>query len=159
MYNKIAFVCANPWEKFLPAISRGNAKDYYDWLCQKAFLKRMEPYCEERIELYGDFMEENSRKRLGFRENSNALQFLYLQGKQSQNFRNILKAADFVVVGMPDDRKECDEIYLSVLPWKEKSVFLWDGCRSKGEAFFKRLQREYQIKDTQIAEIKMLPSF
>lgn len=159
MYNKIAFVCGNPWENLLSDVFQGNAKYYYDWLCHQAALRKMKSYCGERRELYGHFQEKHEKREPLFMENSDVFQFLYVQGKQQKMLEQILPLADFIVVGMPECKTECDRIYLSILPWKEKSLFLWDGKNRRGKDFLKKLQREYKLRDTQIVEIKELPSF
>lgn len=157
MKNKIAVVCLNPWEKFLPAMSQGNARAFYEWLYQQAILRNENPYYKEQVEQYGDLLccENNTM----FLENIDAPQFLYIQSKQQKLLEEVLTAADSVVVGMPGCKKECDRIYLSVLPWKEKSFFLWDSRIGMGDSFFKKIQSEYKLKDKQIMKFKMLPSF
>ena len=155
MINKIAVVSANPWENFLPEFSRTNAREYYEWLHREACLRNINYNCQEQIEIYGSFflLDEKS----WFLENYEGVQFLYVQGKQEAILPSALGNADLVVVGMPRCRKECDQIYLTVLPWKEKSLFFWDGRVSRGKEFFKRIQSEYKLNDKQIVEFRKLP--
>ena len=155
MINKIAVVGANPWENFLPEFSRANAREYYEWLHQEAHLRNISHNCQEQVEIYGDLLVSN--QIVWFEEEFEGVQFLYVQGKQEGILPVILREADLVVVGMPRCRKECDQIYLMVLPWIEKSLFFWDGRVSREKAFFKKIQREYKLKDKQIVEFKKLP--
>ncbi len=156
MYKKIAVVCMNPWETFLPEISQSNAKKYYEWLHQQAVLREVNPYCKEKIELYGDSSSE--KQEALFSEETEELQFIYIQTKQEKLLEKVLGEADFILVGMPLNREECDRIYLTILPWIEKSIFIWDGRIGPGKEFFRKIQREYKIKDAQIMEMNKLPS-
>lgn len=45
-----------------------------------------------------------------------------------------------------------------VLPWQEKTIFLWDG-RILDERFLEQIQREYKLRDNQLMKIKQLPSY
>ena len=155
MYKKIAVVCVNPWEKFLPDHSQGNARYYYEWLHEEALLRNIDHDCKEQIELYGDFREQERKSK--FLESIEIPQIIYLQGKQNALIASVLDFADVVIVGMPRNRKECDEVFLSVLPWKEKSLFLWDGRLGRENSFFRKIQREYQLCDNQMIELKKLP--
>ena len=155
MINKIAVVGATSWESFLPEFSRANAREYYQWLHQETHLRNINHNCQEQIEIYGDLFASD-RKEL-FMDDYNGVQLLYLHGKQGKIFPVALTSADLVVVGMPRCRKTCDEIYLAVLPWKEKCLFFWDGRVSREDAFLKKIQREYKLNDNQIVEFKKLP--
>lgn len=156
MCKKVAVVCANPWETFLPVISQGSAKKYYEWLHEQAVLREENPYCREKIELYGDLLNENQETL--FLEETEKLQFLYVQTKREEILEKVLNEADFIIVGMPQNRSECDRIYLTILPWIEKSIFLWDGRISQGKDFFRKIQREYKLKEMQVMEMNKLPS-
>lgn len=155
MKNKIAVVGANPWENFLPEFSRANARKYYEWLLHEACLRNIDHYCQEQIEIYGNVPLKRGKEV--FLDGYEGIQFLYVQGKQEQLLPAVLTPADLVIVGMPRCRKACDEIYLTVLPWKEKSVFFWDGSVVREKTFFRKIQREYQLNDKQIVEFKKLP--
>lgn len=155
MINKIAVVDANPWENFLPEFSRANARKYYEWLHHEAHLRGINHSCQEQIEIYGSMFPQNQTKR--FVKNYEGVQFLYVQGKQEAVLPGVLKEADLVVVGMPRCRKECDQIYLAVLPWIEKILFFWDGRVSREKEFLKRIQREYKLNKKQMIEFKKAP--
>ena len=156
MHTKIAVVCTNPWEKFLPVISQSNAKKYYEWLREQAVLREENPYCKEKIAMYGDM--PNANQETLFSEEKEEFQILYLQTNQEKLLEKVLNEADFILVGMPQDRKECDRIYLMILPWLDKSMFIWDGRISQGEEFLKKIEREYKLKKAQIVEMNKLPS-
>ena len=99
MCKKVAVVCANPWETFLPVISQGSAKKYYEWLHEQALLREETLYCKEKIELYGDLLKESQEPL--FSEESENFQFIYLQTKRVEIFEKVLNEADFIIVGMP----------------------------------------------------------
>lgn len=150
---KIAVVCANPWEAFLPPMFQGNAKEFYLWLFEqsKRFNKRLLGL--EEIERYGDSIFQKKDKV--FEEKVDNLQIFYVQSHQKERLKKILNEADRIVVGMPNIRKECDNVYLSVLPWKEKCIFLWEGtCREV--SFFEQIQNDYKLEKKQIVNFKRL---
>ena len=155
MINKIAVVGANPWGNFLPEFSRANAREYYQWLHQETHLRNINHNCQEQIENYGNLFVPEQKEV--FLNDYDGIQFLYLQGKQELLLPVALSSAGLVVVGMPRCRKVCDEIYLAVLPWKEKCLFFWDGRVSRESTFLKKIQREYKLNDKQIVEFKKLP--
>ena len=156
MRTKIAVVCTNPWEKFLPVISQSNAKKYYEWLREQAVLREENTHCKEKIAMYGDMPNANQDNL--FSEEKEEFQILYLQTNQEKLLEKVLNEADFILVGMPQDRKECDRIYLMILPWLEKSMFIWDGRISQGKEFLNKIEREYKLKKAQIVEMNKLPS-
>ena len=157
MIRKIAFLCVNPWESFLPSFSRGNAQDHYQWICQEAVQRKTGPCCMQIIEHYGEDLWEE--KRQIFPEDGKKLQLLYVRSHRKDLLKEVYHAADLVFVSMPGSRKECDRIFLSVYPWKEQSYFLWDNRYVPGDGFFTRIQKEYQLKEEQIVESKRLPHF
>lgn len=156
MYTKIAVVCTNPWETFLPAISQGNAKKYYEWLHKQAVLREENPYVKEKIAIYGD--TENEKQEALFSEKTKGFQILYIQSKQEDLLEKVLNKADCILVGMPADRNECDKIFLKILPWVEKCILIWDGRESRGEAFYKKILSEYKLREKQVIEMNKLPS-
>ena len=156
MYTKIAVVCTNPWEKFLPAISQGNAKKYYEWLHEQAVLREENPYVKERIAIYGDDPKENQDTL--FSEKAEGFQILYMQTKQEELLEKVLNEADCILVGMPVDKNECDKIFLKILPWIEKCILIWDGRESRGERFYKQILSEYKLREKQVMEMNKLPS-
>ena len=155
MIKKIAVVDANPWENFLPEFSRANARKYYEWLHHEAHLRGVNHNCRERTEIYGSTLQQNPAK--WFHPHGEDLQLLYVQGKPREVLPGLLKEADLVVVGMPRCRKDCDQIYLSVLPWIEQILLFWDGRISREKEFLKRIKNEYKLNEKQIVEFKKLP--
>lgn len=156
MLKKIAFLCVNPWENFLPPTFQGCIKDYYQWIRSQALLREENLYCQEKVEVYGETEIPYGKKLFGEREET--LQLLYVQSSQKGILQEVFSLADIVLVGMSGSRKECDKIFLTVLPWKEKTVFLWDS-RICDESFLKQMKNEYKLKDAQMMEIKKLPSY
>ena len=106
--------------------------------------------------MYGDM--PNANQETLFSEEKEEFQILYLQTNQEKLLEKVLNEADFILVGMPQDRKECDRIYLMILPWLEKSMFIWDGRISQGKEFLNKIEREYKLKKAQIVEMNKLPS-
>lgn len=153
---KIAVVCANPWETFSPSGCQGNARSFYQWLCNQFQQFRLPSRQAKQVELYG-MPPVSAPDTLFDKENKN-LQIVYIESHRREILERILEEADMVVVGMPRVREECDRIYLQLLPWKEKCVFVWEenGCREDG--FFKRIQKEYKLEKKQIEKLKGLSS-
>ncbi|MBO5160565.1 MAG: hypothetical protein J6B94_13475 [Lachnospiraceae bacterium] len=156
MNKKIAFLCLNPWETFLPPTFQRCVKDYYQWTRRQALLREESLYCQEKIEVYGE--PKISRGKKAFGENEETLQLLYVQSSQKEIIEEVFAMADVVFVGMSGSKKECDRRFLMVLPWQEKTIFLWDG-RILDERFLEQIQREYKLRDNQLMEIKQLPSY
>ena len=80
MNKKIAFLCLNPWETFLPPTFQRCVKDYYQWTRRQALLREESLYCQEKIEVYGE--PKISRGKKAFGENEETLQLLYVQSSQ-----------------------------------------------------------------------------
>lgn len=150
---KIAFLCVNPWENFLPSVSQGGIRDYYRWMRSQALLREETLYCQEKVEVYGESKIPYGSQL--FAEKEGILQLLYVQSSQKELIEEVFSVADVVLVGMPESKKECDKIFLTVLPWMEKTIFLWDE-RICAEKFIRQIQNEYKLKDRQIMEVKKL---
>ena len=153
---KIAVVCANPWETFLPSGCQGNARFFYQWLCNRSQQFCLPSRQAKQVELYGT-PPVSTPDTLFDKENKN-LQIVYIESHRREGMESILNEADQIMVAMPKLLEECDKIYLQLLPWKEKCVFLWEdnGCREDG--FFKKIQKEYKLEETQIEKLKGLSS-
>ena len=151
MLNKVAFLCADPWESFLPAVSQSYSKSYYQWVRELAVLKSVKLCCREYIETYGAF-DENAECSL-FLDNSDRLQLLYVQSARRELLENIFRTADLVIMGIPGSRKEFDKIYMSVFPWKDKILFLWGEHISRDLQYVYRLMRECMLRKEQLLEI------
>lgn len=155
MFKKIAFICANPLEKLLPTVSMGNVKEYYEWIYEQAVLLAEEPCCLNWIELYGNPPEKEMEEL--FLKDQRKLQLLYVQSHRRGLLEKVYETADKVLVGMSSNREECDRIFMTVFPWKEKSTFLWNNRISREPGFLKRIQAEYQLEENQIVQTKKLP--
>lgn len=153
---KIAVVCANPWENFLPFQCQGNARFFYQWLCEQSRQFHVHSRKREQMEMYGDLSLPD--REAVFKEKTENLQIVYIQSHRREILETVLDTADLAIVGMPGMRKECDKIYLSVLPWKEKCVFLWDERTIREKSFFRQIQNEYKLETEQIAKFKGLSS-
>lgn len=156
MSKKIAFLCLNPWESFLPPHFQGRSKAYYDYVCSAELLKEEMMYCKEHIEVYG---ENHKREQTPLFEAADDLpEILYVQSHQESVLRETFETADLVIVGLPGSKTECDKIFLTALPWKEKLIFVWD-YRMDQVDFIRQIQREYGLEGGQFMEAKKLPPF
>lgn len=156
MFKKVAFLCVNPLENFLPPSFQGYIRDYYQWTRREALLREENLYCQEKIEIYGQTEIPYGKRMFG--ENAETLQLLYVKSRQKEVIEEVCRLAEIIFVGMSGSKKECDRIYLTVLPWLEKVIFLFDG-RVCDEIYLRQMQREYKLEDSQMMEIKKLPSY
>ena len=77
MLNKIAFLCVTPLEGFLTPMFQSSVKDYYRWMYRQARIRKMNLWCEEHIEIYG---EHSTEKKLElFNQAVETPQLLYVQ--------------------------------------------------------------------------------
>lgn len=156
MFKKIAFLCVNPLENFLPPALQGYIKDYYQWARSEVLLREENLYCQEKIEAYGETKIPYGKKMFGEREET--LQLLYVQSSQKELLEEVFTLADIVLVGMSGSKKECDKVFLTILPWIEKTMFLFDE-RICDEKYLKQIQCEYKLRASQMIEMKKLPLF
>ena len=82
MFKKVAFLCVNPLENFLPPAFQGNVRDYYQWMRGEALLREENLYCQERIEIYGEPKIPYGKKVFG--ESAETLQLLYVKSCQKK---------------------------------------------------------------------------
>lgn len=156
MSKKIAFLCANPWESFLPPHFQGRSKAYYDYVCSDELLREEMVYCKEYIDIYG---ENHKRERETLFDAENEFpEILYVQSHQKHILQEIFETADLIIVGLPGSKIECDKIFLTALPWKEKLIFVWD-YRMDQVDYIRQIQREYGLEGCQFMEAKKLPPF
>ena len=151
MLNKVAFLCVNPWESFLPVTFQSYSKHYYEWIKEMAVLKNVELHCREYIERYGVF--EKEAENVLFPENCDNLQLLYVQSARKDLLEQIFQTADIIIMGLPGSRKEFDKIYMSVFPWINEILFLWGKHTGKDAQYVDRLVRECMLKKEQLIEI------
>lgn len=151
MLNKIAFLCTDPWEKFLPVTVQSHSREYFQWICQQAVLQNINIDCQELIEIYG----ENMRlKESGiFAKSDASLQLLYVQSRRLVLIEKVFEKSDLVVMGLPGCRKEFEKMLAAVFPWRHQMMFLWDRQHCRGEQFVKALCREYRLRETQMMKI------
>ncbi len=156
MINKIAFLCTNPREGFLPPISQLSMKDCYYHTRNEALLREESLYCREKIEIYGEsvFYDEDPL----FLNDSKNQQIIYVQTSDQKLIQKVFAQADLVFMGISGSRQVCDRIFLSILPWMEKPIFLWDE-KICDKNYLMQLQKEYQLKDTQMMDAKKLPTY
>ena len=85
------------------------------------------------------------------------MQLLYVQSGQKEILEKVFSLAEIVFVTLSYNKKECDKTFMKILPWIEKTVFLFDE-RICDEKYLKQIQNEYKLKNIQLMEIKKLPS-
>ena len=156
MFKKIVFLCVNPLGNFLPPTLQGCIRDYYQWTRSEALLREENLYCQEKIEPYGEARIAYGKRMFGEREET--LQLLYVQSSQKELLEEVFTLADIVFVGMSGSKKERDKIFMTILPWIEKTVFLFDE-RICDEKYLRQMQCEYKLEPMQMMEMKKLPSF
>lgn len=152
MWNKIAFLCADPWESFLPSAFQSCGREYYQWIQEMTVLREVNSYCREHLEIYGE-TEVSGGAEL-FPECRKCLQLLYVQSGRRQMIEQVFQKADVVIMGLPGCKKEFDKIFMRIFPWKDQIKFFWNSHICRDEKFIKELCREYKLHDAQIFEIK-----
>lgn len=156
MINRIAFLCVNPWERFQHTAVQGRAKDYYQQVCEDSFLQEEFSYCRQQAAPYGEL--KKPQKEELFESRCEKLQILYASSNQTEALDEIFEKADLVVVGIPYSKKECDKLFLQLLPWMDKILFLWSESLLEKEVM-EQLKRDYRLPDQQFLEKEKLPSF
>lgn len=151
MLNKVAFLCVNPWEKFLPSAFQSYSKSYYEWIKEMAVLKNVKSHCREYIDFYGVLSKESDCEP--FLESCDKLQLLYVQSARKELLEKVFRTADLVIMGLPGSRKEFDKIYMSVFPWVNDILFLWGNHISRDAQYVDRLVRECMLREEQLMEI------
>lgn len=155
MFKKIAFLCVNPLGNFLQPALQGCIRECYQWTRSEALLREENLYCQEKIEVYGETKIPYGKNMFG--EQAETLQLLYVQSGRKELLEKVFSLADIVFVGLSGNKNECDKIFLTILPWIERAVFLYDN-RICDEKYLKQIQGEYKLKDIQLMEMKKLPS-
>lgn len=151
MLNKVAFLCADPWECFLPEAFQSYSRIYYQWVKKLAVLKNIKLCCKEYIDIYGE--AEGGFENELFSATDDMLQLLYVQSSRKEFIGEVFQKADLVIMGLPGSRKEFDKIYMSVFPWKDEILFLWSSHISRDQEYINRLSRECMLRKEQIIEI------
>lgn len=150
--NKIAFLCVNPWERFLPFSFQSCVREYYQSVKARALSLEREIGYREYVEVYGETIPIPEVSL--FLPEKEKLQLLYIQSSRIHILERLFKEADLVVMGLSGSRKETEKFYLSVHPWHEKVLFLWDSHICQDETFAERLVREFKLRNAQVMEIK-----
>ena len=151
MLNKFAFLCVNPWEKFLPAAFQSYSRNYYQWVKEAANYKNIDMNCREFIDIYGTSGCWDNQEV--FYEDREKVQLVYVQSDRRELLEKVFLEADMVIMGLPGSRKEFDKIYMTVFPWKDEILFLWGKHISRDEKYVDRLVRECMLRKEQL--IKM----
>lgn len=152
MENKIAFLCVNPWENFLSPIFQSSSREYYHWIREMVVLQKIKPYCQELLEIYGEYKFSDAEKL--FSDRRKGLQLLYVQSSCGRVIEEVFRRADVVVMGLPGCKKEFDKTFMTIFPWKDHIKFFWDSHICRDETFIMELCREYKLHAAQIFEIK-----
>lgn len=152
MWNKITFLCVNPWESFLPFSAQSCGREYYLWMQEMSALQNVKPSCQERREIYGESKSPEGEEI--FSKNKSKLQLLYIQSGRRKVIEEVFQKSDMVIMGLPGSKKEFDKIFMTILPWKDQIKFFWDSHICRDEKFIRELCREYKLHRMQIFEIK-----
>lgn len=152
MLNKIAFLCVTPLEGFLTPMFQSSVKDYYLWMYRQARIRKMNLWCEEHIEIYG---EHSTEKKLElFNQAVETPQLLYVQTNRKELVEGLFEEADLIVMGVSGCRKEFDKTFMPVFPWKDQIMFFWDQYTCRGEAYIRQICNEYKLREEQLIELK-----
>lgn len=151
MLNKVAVLCADPWEKFWPPAFQSHSRTYYQWIKNMAAKKSIKIHCKEYVDTYGAAVEIKEKPL--FLEACEEFQLLYVQSDRQRLLENIFRNADLVIMGLPGCRKEFDKIFMSVFPWKDDIMFLWGNHISRDYGYVDKLIRECTLRKEQLIEI------
>lgn len=150
--QKVAFLCTTPLEKFSKDIFSIYGKQYFQWVHDMAMLRNEKMLCKEIVEIYGEHMPYAGQDV--FDSKGQNLQILYVQSNCRQLLEKVFCQADLVVMGLPVHKEELDKLFMSVFPWKDQIMFLWDNYRCQESSILKKLCREYKLREEQLVEIK-----
>lgn len=150
MFNKIVFLCVDPWENFLSHNVQGHSRKYFELVKKGLLLKDIKLQCGEYMDLYG----ETTENREIFKKNSKILQLSYIQSSRRELLEEVFHSADMVIMGIPGSRKEFEKIYMSIFPWKDNILFLWSSQVIRKPSYLERLSREYMIRQEHVVEIR-----
>ena len=152
MMNKIAFLCVNPWESFLPPSFQSCGREYYRRVKEYAISCRMASDCREYVEMYGEPVRQ--REEPFFSVQDDRLQLRYVQSSSLPVLKKLFLEADLVIAGISGSREEFEKLCMAVYPWKEKVLFLWDSHICRDEHFPEMLFRECRLRKAQMVEIR-----
>jgi hypothetical protein len=152
MLKKIAFVCGTPLVKLSLGVFDNHEREYYEWLCQMAKLGRWGSSYKEIMEVYGESQIYEGLNL--FEERREGIQLLYVQSRCGVLLKRVFLQSDLVVMELPERRTQFDPIFMSIFPWKDQIMFLWDTQRRQGTSFLNQFCNEYKLKETQIIPIK-----
>lgn len=152
MMNKIAFLCVNPWERFLPHAFQSCGKEYYSFVKKMAFSGNRAPDCREYVEMYGEPVRMPEEPF--FSVEDDFLQLRYVQSSSLSVLEKLFGEADLVVAGISGSREEFEKLCMTIYPWKEKMLFLWDSHICRDDHFPEMLLRECRLRKAQMIEIK-----
>lgn len=150
MFNKIVFLCVDPWEKFLSHSVQGHSRTYFEAVKKQILLKKMKLQCRESVDLYGEIAEDQKI----FKKNSKMLQLSYIQSSRRERLEEVFRTADIVIMGIPESRKEFEKIYMTIFPWKDDILFLWSSQVIREPTYLNCLSREYMIRQEHVLDIK-----
>lgn len=150
--NKIAFLCAHPWENFLPFSFQTCGKEYYQKAKEQLLSYRLKTGCREYVEIYGEPFRMPEMPLFGFQEDY--LQLLYIQCSRLSVLEKLFEEADLVIMGLSGSREVAEKLCMFVYPWKEKVLFLWDSHICREEDYTERLVKELKFHRSQFMEIR-----
>lgn len=152
MMNKIAFLCVNPCERFLPFSFQSCGREYYRRVKEQAISRKWEVGCREYVDIYGEAICKPETP--WFSNEEDRLQFLYIQSGRLCVLEEVLQEADLVITGFSGSRREMEKLYLTVYPWREKVLFLWDSHICRDEDFAERIVKDFKLRKAQVMEVR-----
>lgn len=151
MFNKFAFLCVDPWEQFSSPIMQSHSRKYYEFAKLVMKQKKLEIQYKEYIDLYGE--AECSVPPEIFEKDKKIFQLVYIQSNRKRVIGKAFQEADIVMVGVPENKKLFEKIYMSILPWKDSTLFLWNDQSHLENPYLDILIRECMIEKKQIIGI------
>ncbi len=151
MFNKVAFLCVDPWEQFLSPIMQSHSRKYYELIKMLMQQKKIKIRSREYRDLYGE--SRSCEPFEIFEKNTELFQVVYIQSSRKTFLEKVFQEADMVLVGLPENQKNFEKIYLLLLPWKERILFLWNDQIKMEPSYLERLIQEWMLEQKQIIGI------
>lgn len=151
MFNKFAFLSVDPWEPFLSPVMQSHSRKYYEFIKLMMKQKKIEILCWEYMDLYGE--AEPYVPSGIFEKNKEIFQLVYIQSSRKKLLGKVFQEADVVMVGFPGNKKHFEKIYMTLLPWKDRILFLWNDQSRLERSYLDSVVRECMIEKRQIISI------
>lgn len=151
MGTKIALLCVNPWEGFLPMAFQSCGREYYERIREMSVFWQRTLYCQECVEVYGESVICENRDF--FSEYREQTQLLYIQSGSMRMIEKVFQKADVVMMGLPECKEEFDKSFMRIFPWKDQVKFLWHSQTHSEKKFVAKFCSEYKLNPAQLFEL------